>query len=162
MRSSLFVDAALLARDSKCPLAVHLAESRDELELLHRRRGPFVPFLNELGVWDPDGLTASPTEVMYICNMGMPRLFIHGNYLAPAARIRDGATIVYCPRTHTAFGHKPHPMRRLLASGVRVALGTDSLASNPDLSVLAEIRHVHQYFPDVPGEVLLRMATLWR
>ena len=40
------------------------------------------------------------------------------------------------------------------------ALGTDSLASNPDLSILAEIRHLHRHHPDVPGEVLLRMATL--
>ena len=44
--------------------------------------------------------------------------------------------------------------------GIRVALGTDSLASNPDLSILAELRHVHQHYPDVPGDVLLRMATL--
>jgi cytosine/adenosine deaminase-related metal-dependent hydrolase len=39
-------------------------------------------------------------------------------------------------------------------------LGTDSLASNPDLNVLAEARFVHARYPDVPGETLLRMVTL--
>jgi cytosine/adenosine deaminase-related metal-dependent hydrolase len=160
VRESLFVDAAILARDTDCPLAVHLAESRAELELLHRRRGPFVPFLRELGVWDPDGLVRSPTDVMYLCNMRTRNLFIHGNYLAPAARVPGDATVVYCPRTHAAFGHQPHPLRRLFSRGVRIALGTDSLASNPDLDVLAEARFLHRHYPDIPGATLLRMATL--
>ena len=160
VRYGLFVLASLLARDANCPLAIHLAESRDELTLLRHHRGPFVPFLEDLGVWDRDGLVRSPTEVLSICNMGMPTLFIHGNYLAPAARVRGNSTVVYCPRTHAAFGHRPHPVQRLLSRRVRVALGTDSLASNPDLSVLAEIRFLHEHRPDLPGDVLLRMATL--
>jgi cytosine/adenosine deaminase-related metal-dependent hydrolase len=41
-----------------------------------------------------------------------------------------------------------------------VALGTDSLASNPDLDLLAEARFVHRLYPDFSGEQLLRMATL--
>jgi cytosine/adenosine deaminase-related metal-dependent hydrolase len=68
--------------------------------------------------------------------------------------------VVYCPRTHAAFGHAPHPFRELLARGVRVALGTDSLASNPDLDVLAEARFLHARYPNVPGHVLLHLATL--
>src|SRR5262249_53744812 len=66
----------------------------------------------------------------------------------------------YCPRTHAFFGHSPHPFRRLLEQGVRVALGTDSLASNPDLDLLAEARFLRRLHPDLPGELLLRLATL--
>ena len=160
VRAALFAQAAQLAREAKCPLAVHLAESREELDLLHDHRGPFVSFLKELGVWDADGLAASPGQVMQACNQRISKLFIHGNYLAPTARIPRNSTVVYCPRTHAAFGHTPHPFRQFLARGIRVALGTDSLASNPDLSVLAEVRYLHRLCPDVPGEVLLRMATL--
>jgi cytosine/adenosine deaminase-related metal-dependent hydrolase len=69
-------------------------------------------------------------------------------------------TVVYCPRTHAAFGHPPHPFREFLKRGVRVALGTDSLASNPDLDVLAEARFIRERYPDFPGDQLLRMATL--
>jgi cytosine/adenosine deaminase-related metal-dependent hydrolase len=41
-----------------------------------------------------------------------------------------------------------------------VALGTDSLASNPDLDVRAEVRSIHAQHPEVPGAALLTMATL--
>jgi cytosine/adenosine deaminase-related metal-dependent hydrolase len=160
VRVSLFAQAALLARSPKRPLAVHLAESLAELELLHHRRGPFVAFLQELGVWDPDGLARSPAEVMKACDPRIPKLFVHGNHLAPSARIPRNSTVVYCPRTHAAFGHPPHPFRDLLARGVRVALGTDSLASAPDLDVLAEARFLRRLYPDFPGARLLHMATL--
>src|SRR5262249_58694266 len=50
--------------------------------------------------------------------------------------------------------------RDFLARGIRVALGTDSLASNPDLGLLAEARFIHAEYPDVPGTALLQMATL--
>src|SRR5262249_36601051 len=69
-------------------------------------------------------------------------------------------TVVYCPRTHAAFGHPLHPFRELLARGVRIALGTDSLASNPDLDILAEARFLHRLYPDMPGADLLRAITL--
>jgi cytosine/adenosine deaminase-related metal-dependent hydrolase len=159
VRASLFSRAAQLSREVGCPLATHLAESREELELLHHHRGPFVAFLRDLGVWDRDGLAGSPAEVMKLC-WSPQRLFVHGNYLAPSVRLPPNSTIVYCPRTHAAFGHPPHPFPHFLARGIRVALGTDSLASNPDLDLLAEARFLHARHPDVPGQEVLRMATL--
>ncbi len=155
----LIAAAGKLVRERKRPLAVHLAESRAEVELLASRRGPFVPFLKDLRAWDPDGLVDRLAGVMAACDFRQPKLFVHGNHLAPSARIRRNSTIVYCPRTHAAFGHPPHPFRDFLARGVRVCLATDSLASNPDLDVLAEARFVHSRYPDFPGDRLLRMVT---
>lgn len=160
VRMELFVQTAERARQAQCPLAVHLAESREELELLHRRSGPFVPFLKDLGVWDEGGLVPNPATIMELCNPSPLKLFIHGNYLEFSDRFPPHSTLVYCPRTHDAFGHIAHPFRQFLERGIRIALGTDSLASNPDLSILAEIRHLHERYPDVPGSVLLRMGTL--
>ena len=85
-------------------------------------------------------------------------LFVHANYLEPG--ICRGRNVVYCPRTHAAFGHHPYPLKEFLDGGARIALGTDSLASNPDLSVLAEARHVRERHAQVPGDTLLRMITL--
>ncbi len=155
----LFRGCAELARAAGVPLATHLAEARAELELLSERRGPFVPFLKELGVWDEDGLVADAAEVVRLCSGAPHLLLVHGNYLAPEA-VPAGATVVYCPRTHAAFGHAPHPLPDLLARGVRMALGTDSLASNPDLDLLAEVRFLHDRHPEISGAALLRMATL--
>jgi cytosine/adenosine deaminase-related metal-dependent hydrolase len=86
--------------------------------------------------------------------------FIHGNFLDPHSFPAGDGTIVYCPRTHAAFAHPTHPFREFLQRGVRVALGTDSRASSPDLDLLAEARFLHRIHLDVDRASLLRMATL--
>jgi cytosine/adenosine deaminase-related metal-dependent hydrolase len=156
VRASLLLAAAT----SGVPVAVHLAETAAEQELLLLRRGPFVPFLRDLGVWAPEGLAEDTDHVLRLLNGTTPTLLVHGNFLSPAAAVPANASLVYCPRTHAAFSHPPHPFREFLARGVRVALGTDGLASNPDLDLLAEARFLHRHFPDVPGATLLRMTTL--
>jgi cytosine/adenosine deaminase-related metal-dependent hydrolase len=142
------------------PVTVHLAETAAEVELLEHHRGPFVAFLEELGVWDPTGLAKNPEDVIRLSRHASSVAFAHGNYLRPDCWFPHGGSVVYCPRTHAYFGHPPHPFRQLLARGVRVALGTDSLASNPDLDVLAEARFLHRLYPDTPGAQLLHMTTL--
>jgi len=142
------------ARSQDVPLAIHVAETRLELELLRHHRGPLVEFLSELGVWCPEALVASEAEV--VRGGG---LLVHGNYLSPDD-LPPGQSLVYCPRTHAAFGHEPYPLTAFLAAGARVALGTDSLASNPDLSVLEEARTVRRAFPEISPHDILRMATL--
>lgn len=142
------------------PVCIHLAETDAERRLLTEKDGPFVPFLRDLGVWDPSGLAPSWDWVMWKASRAPTALFAHGNYLPAGTRLAPNSTVVYCPRTHAAFGHTRHPFRELLAGGVRVALGTDSLASNPDLDILAEARFIRKAYPDVPGHQFLRMATL--
>jgi cytosine/adenosine deaminase-related metal-dependent hydrolase len=142
------------------PLAIHLAETEAELQLLATHDGPFVDFLQTLGVWNPQALVRSPEHVLELTRGANPVLYAHGNYLSPDAAIPPNGSITYCPRTHAAFGHPRHPFREFLARGVRVTLGTDGLSSNPDLDVLAEARFVQAKYPDLPGEVILRMATL--
>jgi cytosine/adenosine deaminase-related metal-dependent hydrolase len=139
---------------------IHLAETKLELELLAKHQGPFVDFLRDVGVWEQDGLAPSLEWILWQSARATSMLLAHGNYLSADMAIPRSATVVYCPRTHAAFGHPPHPFRQLLARGVRVALGTDSLASNPDLDLLAEARFIHQQYPEFPGDQLLRMATL--
>lgn len=145
---------------SRLRFCIHLAETAAELELIDRHRGPFVRFLSDLGVWNPEGLAPSLKWILVRTRRAKHPVYVHCNYLSADAPFLSAGTVVYCPRTHAAFGHPPHPFRDFLRKGIRVALGTDSLASNPDLDVLAEVRFVHGRHPDVPGDVLLRMATL--
>jgi cytosine/adenosine deaminase-related metal-dependent hydrolase len=142
---------------STLPIATHLAETMAELELLRSRRGPFVDFLKELNGWDPGGLIADPLDVIRMLPRG---IFVHGNYLDPRTPFLPAQTLVICPRTHAAFGHPQHPFPGFLKHGVRVALGTDSLASNPDLDILAEARFLRRHCREVEPAMLLRMLTL--
>jgi aminodeoxyfutalosine deaminase len=152
--------AAAEATERGLPLAVHLAETQAELEFIDSEGGPLAEFLKGLGGWDSDDLVMFPEEVCYFLEDTPVKLYAHGNYADSLHFIAAGGSMVYCPRTHAAFGHAPHPFRDFLTRGVRVALGTDGLASNPDLDLLAEARFVHDRHPDVSGATLLRMATL--
>ena len=142
------------------PLSIHLAETAAELELLERHTGPFVPFLKEVGAWYPESLAPSLDWVLWRTDWSPCVLYVHCNFLPADSVIPPQGTVVYCPRTHAYFSHPPHPFRDFLKRGVRVALGTDSRASNPDLDLFAEARFLHQQYPDFPCSTLLWMATL--
>jgi len=129
------------------------------MELLEKRTGSFVQFLEDLGAWVPSSIAGISKYLIRSRYIGS-YLFAHCNYLPPDTPFAPNQSIVYCPRTHAAFRHPPHPFREFLKRGVRVCLGTDSLASNPDLDILAEARFVHAKYPDFPGDTLLRMVTL--
>jgi aminodeoxyfutalosine deaminase len=66
---------------------------------------------------------------------------------------------VLCPRSNLYIEVKLPPLLALRAAGVEPALGTDSLASNVSLDVLAEARALGDRFPSVPPRELLQMAT---
>ena len=92
-------------------------------------------------------------------------LVIHGNYLdyderAFLATHRDRMSLVYCPRTHAYFLHPPYPLAEMLAGGIQMALGTDSRASNPDLNMLAEMRHIARTHSETDPQEILRLGTL--
>jgi cytosine/adenosine deaminase-related metal-dependent hydrolase len=163
----LLDDVVDLATSRKLPLVMHVAESREELELLRDGTGPFQALLEERSMWDEDAIPRGSRPLDYLRRLAeAPRaLVIHGNYLDDEeqsflAERADRMSLIYCPRTHNYFGHSPYPLAQLLSRGVRVALGTDSRASNPDLDLLAEMRHVAQSFPEIDPQAILRMGTL--
>jgi aminodeoxyfutalosine deaminase len=152
---------------ARVPLAMHVAESREELELLQSHTGPLVELLKSLGVWEPNELPrgARPLDFLKTLAAAHRALVIHGNYLAAdeiefLAAHREPMSLVYCPRTHAFFGHDPYPLAEMLAAGVHVAVGTDSRASNPDLKLWEELRHIARHHPSVPPDAILRMGTL--
>jgi aminodeoxyfutalosine deaminase len=163
----LLARLAKLSAERHVPLAMHLAESADELELLRSHSGAFYSLLTELEAWDPAAFPRGidVTEYLKLLAQGHRALVIHGNYLNSSEIdfIADNAeklSVVYCPRTHAWFGHPRYPLVELLSKGVNVALGTDSRASNPDLNLWDELRYVADAFPELPLDVILRMATV--
>ncbi len=147
-------------------LAMHLAESREELQLLQSSQGPFRDLLEERGWWEPGAirLGARPLEYIEDLSKVSRSIVIHGNYLDEEeirclAAYRKRMSLVYCPRTHAYFRHERYPLADMLDVGVRVALGTDSRASNPDLDLLKEMRYVIDHHGLSPSDAL-KMGTL--
>lgn len=149
------------------PVAMHLAESREELELLDSQTGPLVELLKSLAAWYPDSLSKGLRPLNYLRTLSRAQrsLIAHGNYLRPdeiefLAQHRESMSVVYCPRTQAYFDHDPYPLAQMLGAGVRVAVGTDSRASNPDLSVWNELKFVREKYPQIEPTEILKMGTL--
>ncbi len=143
-------------------LAMHLAESQDELEWLATGTGAFRDAFIKLGV--PVEQPATSIDQCIELLSQRPSLLVHGNYLSLQQIERVGAarslTVVYCPRTHAHFGHAPYPLRALREAGARVVFATDSRASNPDLSLWDELVTVRQNSDFLSDAELLNSVTL--
>jgi cytosine/adenosine deaminase-related metal-dependent hydrolase len=165
------VEPDVLARCVRCARArhfricVHAAETEDEMRFLLDGDGPLRDFFKESGVWTETMSPAGCRSIEYLDRagaLGHETLLAHANYVNDEEIDRlaaTGAHVAYCPRTHSAFGHPPHPFPRMLARGVNVCLGTDSLASNPSLSILDEMRHIRRLFPEISAALILSMGT---
>ena len=142
------------ADTAAAPWAVHLLETAEEVELLARGTGPLSEAMRRLGAargdFGANRLRADYLEPLAAAARG---LIVHGNRLTRAdvdwlaAPGRRHLSVILCPRTHAYFRHPPHPWPALREAGVRVALGTDGRGSNPDLSILGELRFLRARFP---------------
>jgi cytosine/adenosine deaminase-related metal-dependent hydrolase len=148
------------------PLAMHLAESSEEMELLQTGEGSLRDLLVEFDAWDPNAIRrqSRPLDYLRILASAHRSLVIHGNYLADdeiafVSAQSERMALIYCPRTHAYFGRAPYPLAKLLQSGALVALGTDSRASNPDLNLLEEMRTVRAC-DAVDPQRIVEMATI--
>ncbi|MBS0264158.1 MAG: amidohydrolase family protein, partial [Planctomycetes bacterium] len=161
----LLQSAIDLAVAQGAPVAMHLAETRAEWELLASGTGEFTGFLKRLGVWRDEAFPPGrrPLDFLQALARAACVLVVHGNYLDDEEiefiAAHPNLSVVYCPRTHHYFGHTPHPWRTMLARGINVALGTDSRASNPDLSLFNELRFLRGLAPDFDPAELLKLGT---
>jgi cytosine/adenosine deaminase-related metal-dependent hydrolase len=90
-------------------------------------------------------------------------LVVHGVHLTPPELERlaaTGATLVTCPRGNSRTGAGTPPIAEFFEAGVRVAVGTDSLASVPDLNIFAELEEMRRLAPTIPARLLLESATV--
>ena len=135
------------------PCSVHLAESAEEVEFIRTGGGPWRTLLEELGSWDPSWTAPGVSPVQYLDDNGFLDarvLAVHGVQMSPddLARLASrGTTLVTCPRSNGHTGAGVPPIEDFYESGVRVAIGTDSLASAPDLNVFAEVATLHALAP---------------
>lgn len=170
---ALYSTAPALAREAKgwcvsrdLPFSLHLAEAPGENELFLGRGGEFAEFLRARRIlpkgFVPPGLSA----VAYASELGLldgRTLAVHCVHVDEAdigIFVRSGAGICLCPRSNERIGVGEAPVAAFHAAGATLCLGTDSLASNDDLDLWAELRAVRALLPtDIPLWDLLAMVT---
>jgi cytosine/adenosine deaminase-related metal-dependent hydrolase len=145
--------------------AIHLAESPAERDFLRDGKGEWPAFLESRGLghvrFQPPGLS----PVRYAESLGVLRIgliaahAVHVDDVDIAILAQRGVFVAACPTSNRNLGVGTAPIPRLLRGGVRVCLGTDSLASGDSLDVANEMAEVHRTFPELPPRSILRMAT---
>ncbi len=148
------------------PVSVHLGESREEMEFLRNGTGAWRELLARIGAWNEQWRAPGCGPVEYLDQLGLVNdrlIAVHGTQL-PASELARlaaaGATLVTCPRSNRWTGAGSPPVDSFFESGVRVAVGTDSLASVENLNVFSELAQMRVLAPQVPAARLLESATI--
>ncbi len=155
-----------LARRRNWLIATHLAETESERQFLLRGSGKLFDFLAHMGLMDSSIEIPGCTPVAFAERVGLlerPCILAHVNTLDDAEMkllAESQASVVCCPRSNDFFGRGGgHRYAEMLAAGINVAVGTDSLASNTSLDMLAELARLRAE-AKVDNHTLLRMGTL--
>jgi cytosine/adenosine deaminase-related metal-dependent hydrolase len=139
----LFRATTDLAKELRLPMAIHVAESQVEHDLVVNASGSFADGLRGRGI---DVTARGRTPIDLLSKLGVldvKPLLIH------CVRVDDddirriassGSSVAHCPASNAKLGHGIAPIDELLAAGVPVGLGSDSMASNNRMDILEEAR----------------------
>ena len=139
----LYVATGELARRRKLPLAMHIAESAAEEDMVVRGEGPFADRLRRRGI-EVSKRARSPIALLEKHDLLQP-----GSLLIHCIRVDDtdittiarrGCSVAHCPASNAKFGHGVAPLLPMLAAGIPVGIGSDSVASNNRMDILDEAR----------------------
>ncbi|GAB4285170.1 MAG: amidohydrolase family protein [Coriobacteriia bacterium] len=160
-RAELITAVAEFARVHGVPFAMHIAESCAEAELLSSGTGPLVDVAERLAPgFRPPGHDA----VRYAARLGAldGMIAVHCVHLEPGSSellARSTAGVVLCPRSNRFLHNGDADVEALRLAGARLAIGTDSLASNADLDVFNEARALRELDPALTDRDLILMLT---
>lgn len=166
----LYSACARYAGGRKLPLAFHIAESAEEEDIVVRGSGDFATG------WRKRGINVKPRARSPIALLEKFGLLTERSLLIHCVRLDDPdiasiarhrCAVAHCPASNAKFGHGVAPILPLLAAGVRVGIGSDSVASNNRMDLLDEARlavlmhrAVAQRHDAFGARDALRLATL--
>lgn len=169
------------ARTANLPLCIHAAESTAETTLFTSGVGPIAAMFERRGIaWAPPGKSV----VAYLEEQGVlsqRTLLVHGVQVSAEDRHwmrQTGAAWAHCPKSNAKLGNGVAPLEilydlpapnapEITDLGVRVGLGSDSVASNNTMDLFEEMRFAvlmrrgaRRQIESLTAETAVRMATL--
>jgi cytosine/adenosine deaminase-related metal-dependent hydrolase len=167
---ALFQATASLAAESGYPIAVHIAESEVESELIVHGSGLFADGLRGRGI-DAPPRARSPIALLDALGVLDVRPLLIHCVRVDAYDVFDIAAhdcgVAHCPASNAKLAHGIAPVAELIAAGIRVGLGSDSVASSDRMDLLDEARLASLlatargcHVDALPARKALELATL--
>ncbi len=146
--------------------SIHVAESREELEFVTRGKGPIAEILREKNR-DVDGFfRSSPSPVRLLDEEGLldeKTMCVHCTFLDDTDLDilgSRGAWVCLCPESNLYISGSMPRIDKIVQKVERICFGTDSLASNSNLSILSQLRAAFRAYPSIEPAILFKAATL--
>ncbi len=149
-------------------VSIHNQETPLENELFRTKSGGFLDFYKKFGFPLDHFLPTHKSSIHYALEHMRPDtrvLFVHNTTTQPediraAQAWSDQVFWATCPNANLYIENALPNYRHFLDTGATVTIGTDSLTSNWQLSILEEMKTIARYQSYVPFETLLQWATL--
>lgn len=153
-------------------ITIHNQECAAEDELLTGGTGQFISFFRQLGrLSSPipvSGKTSVQTWLPYF-NNEQTIILVHNTFMSEADivfandyALQNGLKLVYCfcPNANLYIEGCLPQIELFMKHGCTIVLGTDSYASNRQLSMASELSVIRSRFPQIPLTTMLQWATL--
>ena len=157
------------ANDENVTISIHNQELKAENDLFETKTGNFIKFYESFGISLNDFEATGESSIHYALENMNPNhktLFIHNTKSTiediQAAQRWGGENVywVTCPNANLYIENSLPDYRHFIDTNVNIAIGTDSLTSNWQLSILDEIKAIAKFQSYIPLEMLLRWATV--
>lgn len=154
------------SRKRNRPFSIHLAEHPEEIQFLRDGNGFCRDLLESLDKWVSSWVPPRMTPVEYLDFLGV---LDEDTLLVHAVHMKDSdwqivsqrrCRVCFCPRSNHNLSVGQPAIAKCLQLGIDACLGTDSLASNTDLSLFSEAHYILENYCDVAPESLLVMMTM--
>lgn len=153
-------------QNSSSLISIHNQESAAENVFYKSGEGDFQRLYKRFGIdiswYRPYGGYSLPTYLPWL--KGLKKLLVHNTFTRPedvsfARELDTGTGWCLCPKANLYIENRLPDVPMFYQSGLRVLLGTDSLASNTSLDLLDEMKTIKKHFPGITWEQLLHSAT---
>jgi len=140
---ALFEAVSAYARAEGLPVAVHIAESEDESSFVQRALGGWAESHRSRGITVVPRATSPIRLLEKVRLLDARPLLIHCVRVDAddiAAIAGHDCAVAHCPASNAKLGHGIAPLTDFLRAGIRVGVGSDSVASNNRMDLLDEAR----------------------
>ncbi len=146
-------------------LSVHFQETESEDAYFKYRTGNLFNLFKKWGMSYPFKSNSSIDYLLENLPPHLNTIFVHNTFAGTEAINKIKTTVDHpflclCPNANLYIENQLPDIPLLQASQIPITIGTDSLASNNNLSILEEMKTIQYHFPDIPFHEILTWATI--